>query len=203
MVQKLLIRARSAFTTYHMGSLHNDPSRNHNPDELDILELLGGRKKVITTNRSSSSPVSNPSTSSNASTSSPHPFSLNEAPEDPSMQSQQDSLQMGVIPPALFDYYNTLNTPVPETVNLDVAIATTYPSSSLGREEPRKQAGLMAQPPQVVHQTYNPNYFAPQQAPFMQSSTIQQPGPMDITMANELNQDEIWRDFIRDLGIKP
>ena len=199
MVQKLLIRARSVLATHHVGLPHNDPSHSHNPDELDTLELLGGRKKVVTTNRSSNSPTSNPSTPN---TSAYH-FSSNKLLEDPSKKQQQDPLQFGVIPPSLLDYYNSLNTPVPETVNLDVAVATVYHSSLVGHEEPQQSAALMAQSSQLNHQMYYPNYFAPQQAPFTQSSAIQQSGPMDITMTHELNQDEIWRNFIRDLQINP
>src|SRR6266481_122359 len=99
MLQKLLKRAQTTFAAFCAGSPPDRISTSRrNPDEL---EVLGGRKSVITSKSSSNSPASNPASSSPA-----HRLSL---PADthgdtlmPSVPYQHERI------PSMSNYYSTI-----------------------------------------------------------------------------------------------
>jgi len=190
MLQKLLKRAQTSFAAFHAGYPHdNTLTSRSKSDEPDELEILGGRKSVITSKSSSNSPASNPAASSDQQ----QPFSTD---------TQSGPHQYDEVPPSLLDYYNTLGHPRMGTqVSGDFDMTPSSfvaPASGYGYAQ-----GMLGavQPP--FQQAYTSGHYLPQQGMYMQAS-IHQPqqlAPIDITMANERTQDDIWQDFMGHLGL--
>lgn len=197
MLQKLLQRARDTFVAFYAGFPLKGPSSGTHPsNELDELEVLGGRKSVISDNSYSNTPVFNSSAQSP-----PQQHLFAETNDDAITES--GSQMYGHLSPGLLDQYHAFSNPVvdeqPKLNDFDVFMSFVHASG-----DPSRQASQAVHaPPQYIDGQYAPELYYSHQTPSAEIPRYhsQSLGPMDVTVTNEHNQDNIWPDFIRHLGL--
>jgi len=194
MLQKLLKRAQTTFAAFYAGYPHNRTLTSRSKsDEPDELEILGGRKSVVTSKSPSNPPGSNPSASS-------PDQQVSFSADIPSAPQQYDE-----VPQALLNYYHTPGqTRVGTQVSGDFDITpSSFIAPACGYRYARGMPGVVQPPFQQGDQAYTQGHYLPQQGMYMQTSIYQpqQPALIDITMTNERTQDDIWQEFMGHLGL--
>jgi hypothetical protein len=172
-IQNLCQRAYSTLAAFHAG--HGGTFDQVDPIKLDELEVLGGRKSVITT-KSTNSPASNPSIGS------------------PRSQSWHDDLAaqlLGDAHPSLMDYYDHLSNPSQKDyemaksfADVDVYVPTAN-LSGIALEESRMQISS-SQLMECAQYQQAPQWPQPQQP---------------LNALGFVNPEDVWREFTQRLGI--
>ncbi|EGN96533.1 hypothetical protein SERLA73DRAFT_93018 [Serpula lacrymans var. lacrymans S7.3] len=207
MLQKLRQRAFATFTAAQTGILDRSSPTSSNPSAPDELEVLGGRKSIITNKSPSSSPASH-------ATSSPHCGTYH------TLRHASDDFikQFGSANPSLMEYYGALGNPglvLPATKDFDMPYvgdqtSGEYSLSPLsGSEDYNTPSQSFDLGQHIDSMTYGDNQRT--QPTYQQSGRSEtiQPRQPDLQRhaqsenipTREYNQEEIWRDFISHLGM--
>ncbi|KAH7923981.1 hypothetical protein BV22DRAFT_1167136 [Leucogyrophana mollusca] len=197
MLEKLRHRAFAAFTAAKTGVPNpSGHSVSRNPSVPDELEVLGGRKSVIT----STSPSTSPSSTSSGNAS-----------------SEEFTRQLGSTHPSLLQYYQALGNPglvLPATKDFEMGgmDPNAYYDSAAGMQDsfntpsPFFDPALQASMTGYLQEAYaNQNAGVAQQPAvyYHQQQPLQQQPQHQVAYGTiePHNQEEVWRDFIHHLGL--
>lgn len=181
MLQKLLNRAQASFVAFQNGASLNKPSPGSHSDGPDTFGLWGSWKSVI----------------SDKLTPDPPTFKTELHQHHLSVETNQNTVmqfghQQYEVPLSSVDYPVM---DVPQETNEFEAFASFVHTT--GRPHPSR---LDPTASQHIDQAYMPASY-PQQAPYITNHQPQQLSPIDSAVRHEPNQDDIWPDFIRHLGL--
>ncbi|KDQ61553.1 hypothetical protein JAAARDRAFT_704939 [Jaapia argillacea MUCL 33604] len=217
MVEKLQHRAHASYAAYRAGSSSNTTHptsdlRHRSRETPDELEVIGGRMSVIATKSPSQSPSSHVSSDSEGHT----------APLAQSEMSNAFSNQFGDTHPSMVDFYQGIGNfgfepppliegnPGPNYLTPSPLYGLSPLPQGLGGRT-LSQSGNEQLPPLIVH----PSRSAPQNLdiamefvrpePSLPPFAPVPPGPIhqggSFGSGAEYNQDEIWRNYVQQLGL--